>query len=272
MKIFEDKVCVITGAGSGIGRQLAISLSGIGAKVVISDKNRATLEETRLIIGSRQQDVCNLDVSEYQEVKAHLHETAERLGSIDYVFNNAGIAIAADARDYEMSHWEKVVQVNLMGVIYGTDVAYKIMTKQRRGHIINIASLSGLIPFPTNVPYATTKHGVVGLSRSLRVEGQALGVNVSVVCPGFVESNIYKASEYINTDSERFLNAPLPFKKVPTEVAVNKILMGVEKNKEVIVFPFSGVITWALFRVSASLIAGVTKGFIASFRKFREKA
>ena len=268
---FSNKVCLITGAGSGIGRQLATSLSNEGAKLVVSDIDENALNETaRLVELAHGEDCSVVDVTEYSEVQTYIDGAFSRHGKIDYLFNNAGIAVAADARDYDISHWRKVVEVNLMGVIHGCDVAYKLMSKQGYGHIVNISSLSGLVPFPTNVPYAATKHAVLGLSTSLRVEGEALGVKVSAVCPGFVESNIYSATESINLDRDKFLNAELPFKKVPTEEAVRRILTGVKKNKGIIVFPFYAVMAWLLYRMSSIFQRKVSRGLIAQFRRIRK--
>jgi NAD(P)-dependent dehydrogenase (short-subunit alcohol dehydrogenase family) len=118
-------------------------------------------------------------------VQALVSDLVARYGVLDYIFNNAGISVCADARDLEIAHWRKVIDVNLMGVVYGTHAAYQQMVKQGHGHIVNIASLAGLVPFPTNAPYAASKHAVVGLSLSMRTEGEALGVKVSAVCPGF---------------------------------------------------------------------------------------
>ena len=268
---FENKVCLITGAGSGIGRQLAVELANHKSTLVLSDINEESLKETAKLIDFVDFDLLSVvDVTDYQQVKKFVENAHSKLGKIDYLFNNAGIAVAADARDYDISHWRSVVEVNLMGVIHGCDVAYKLMTEQGNGHIVNVASLSGLVPFPTNVPYAATKHAVVGLSTSLRVEGEALGVKVSAVCPGFVESNIYSATESVNLDREKFLNSDLPFKKVPTDAAARKILKGVSKNKAVIVFPGYAVLAWFLFRTSSIFQRNLSRSLITQFRKIRK--
>ena len=269
---FKDKVCIITGAGSGIGRGLATALAAEGAIVEVSDRDGTTAAETAELInqgGSGKAFATTLDVTAAEAVTLYVNEVAERHGKLDLIINNAGIAIAGDARDLELDHWRRVVDVNLMGVIYGADAAYKIMARQGFGHIVNISSLSGLIPFPSNVPYGTTKHAVVGLSLGLRAEGEALGVRVSAVCPGFIESNIYTASEAVNVTSEA-LDQDLPFKKVPTDVAAQNILKGIEKNTAIIVFPGYARTIWRLFRLSASLVEKTGQQFIRDFRKLRK--
>ena len=105
------------------------------------------------------------------------------------MFNNAGIGIIGDERDKSFDGWQKIIDVNLMGVIYGTLAAYSLMTEQGSGHIVNTASIAGFLPAPVEVAYGTTKHAVARLSTSLRAEGAALGVKVSAICPGVMNTN-----------------------------------------------------------------------------------
>ena len=184
------------------------------------------------------------------------------------MFNNAGISVAGDARDLTLDHWRRVIEVNLMGVIYGTDAAYKQMAKQGHGHIINIASLAGLIPFPSNAPYAASKHAVVGLSLSLRAEGEDLGVKVSAVCPGFVQSNIYKATPFINIDRERALRN-MPFTPLATEHAAAAILRGIERNQAIIIFPGYARFIWVLHRLCTRWLNPLHRKGIRDLRKLR---
>jgi short-subunit dehydrogenase len=107
------------------------------------------------------------------------------------MLNNAGIALGGEVRDMDLEHWRRILDVNLWGVIHGTTAAYQVMVKQGFGHIVNTASLGGLIPEPMATAYATTKHAVVGLSTSLRAEAAELRVKVSVVCPGFVQTRTF---------------------------------------------------------------------------------
>jgi NAD(P)-dependent dehydrogenase (short-subunit alcohol dehydrogenase family) len=182
---FVGAVAIVTGGGAGIGAALAAALTARGARVVVADidpsRAQAPVGRGEALEGHQ------VDVTDAAALTALIDDVAARFGRLDYVFNNAGVSVTGDARDLELAHWRKVIDVNLMGVVHGTHAAYRVMTRQGHGHIVNIASLAGLIPLPTNVPYATSKHAVVGLSLSLRAEGAALGVRVSAVCPGFIE-------------------------------------------------------------------------------------
>ncbi len=138
-----------------------------------------------------------------EDVARLVETTVSEFGRLDYMFNNAAIAIGGDARDLSLEQWDRVLNVNLRGVIYGTLDAYQVMAKQGHGHIVNISSASGLIPQPGNGPYCTCKHGIIGLSLSLRFEGSDLGVKVSAVCPGDMKTSIYENMVVMNMNVPR---------------------------------------------------------------------
>jgi len=131
-------------------------------------------------------------------------------GRLDYLFNNAGIAATGDAAHYTLESWRKVVEVNVMGVVHGAQAAYPAILRQGFGHIVNIASTAGLLPTPSLVSYAASKHAVVGLSRALRAEAQSRGVRVSVVCPGVIRTPMLQGGKVlpgvvpVSEDHERF--------------------------------------------------------------------
>jgi short-subunit dehydrogenase len=143
------------------------------------------------------------------------------------------------------------------------------MANQGFGHIVNTASLAGLISFPTGTPYSTTKFGVVGLSTSMRYEGATLGVKVSAVCPGFIQTGIYNAATYLKVNREDLLGQ-LPFKPVDASKSARAILHGVERNKAIITVPFLAHIVWWLGRLSPALIAPLQTKMIRDFRKIRK--
>lgn len=184
------------------------------------------------------------------------------------MFNNAGTAVSGDARDLDIARWRRIVELNLMGVVHGTDAAYRVMAAQGDGHVVNIASLAGLTAFPTNAPYCATKHAVVGLSLSLRTEGEDLGVRVSVVCPGFIDTNIFAASEAVNVPQDELVRQ-IPLPKLSATTAAERILEGVRRNRAVIIFPAYARILWWLHRLSPSFAVPLGRRMIRDLRKLR---
>lgn len=270
MDTFKDRIVIVTGAGSGIGAALSRALAERGATVICADiaADNANKVATTIQRNGGLASACQLDVTSADQVQTLVLDTIKQHGRLDLMFNNAGISVAGDARDIDLSHWRAVLDVNLMGVVYGTDAAYKQMAAQGHGHIINIASLAGLIPFPANAPYATSKHAVVGLSMSLRAEGQDLGVKVSAVCPGFIQSNIYRATPFINVDRERAMRK-IPFTPIPAERAAALILRGVKRNDAIIIFPGYARFVWMLQRLAGRLLNPLHQKGIRDLRKLR---
>jgi NAD(P)-dependent dehydrogenase (short-subunit alcohol dehydrogenase family) len=212
---------------------------------------------------------ARLDVTQKESVKQFIEETANSAGRLDYMFNNAGIAIVGEARDMSDSDWQSIVDINLWGVIYGSMAAYAVMVKQGSGHIVNTASLAGLVPVPTETAYTTTKFAVVGLSTSLRAEGEALGVKVSAVCPGFIQTGIYDAAKTLNSDIKTLLKKN-PFKIMDTPKAVQTILTGVEKNKAIIMVTPHGHVLWRFYKYFPSLANLLGQKTMKDFRQVRD--
>jgi NAD(P)-dependent dehydrogenase (short-subunit alcohol dehydrogenase family) len=188
----ETRSAIVTGGASGIGRALAEELAGRGVGVVIADRQVDLAKEVAAAIQSRggAAEVAELDVRDHERFLAIVNETFERTGRLDYLFNNAGIGVSAEMKDYEPADWDDVFDVNLRGVAYGVTAAYPLMVRQGFGHIVNTASMAGLVAAGMTGSYTATKHAVVGLSRALRVEAKPYGVRVSVVCPGVIRTPI----------------------------------------------------------------------------------
>jgi NAD(P)-dependent dehydrogenase (short-subunit alcohol dehydrogenase family) len=270
MKNYQDRVAIVTGGASGIGKALCDELAAHGAFVVVADIDVERATQTAAAIRARngRADACHLDVTHEQSVSTLVHQVASRHGRLDYLFNNAGISIAGDARDIGLDDWRRITDVNLWGVLHGTHAAYAIMARQSFGHIVNIASLAGLLTFPANVPYAMTKHAVTGLSLSLRAEAADLGVRVSVVCPGYVKSDIFQSSPMLNVPRDKVL-AQIPFGLMDAAQAAKATLRGVARNQAVIVFPRYARILWWLYRLSPALLAPLERKTIRDFRAVR---
>jgi NAD(P)-dependent dehydrogenase (short-subunit alcohol dehydrogenase family) len=269
MDTFTDKIVVITGGASGIGRALAEELCRSGARLVLADINAPLLAERgeALRASGCQVSTTAIDVTDCEAVKRLIEETAEEHGRIDYLFNNAGIAVAGEARDISLDDWRRVIDTSLYGVVHGVVAAYPIMLKQGFGHIINTASLAGLIPAPSEVSYSAAKYGIVGLSHALRAEAADLGVRVSVVCPGFIQTPIFQTSKVVKLDRDKLL-AKIP-KPMPADQCAREILRGVERNKPTIVVTTSAKVWWRLYRYTPWLAGLLVKWSLKKLRQAR---
>lgn len=207
----------------------------IGAEVFVADINLKGAEKTASFITTNggRAHARYLDVTKIGEVQVLIEKTVKEEGRIDYMFNNAGIGIAGEVRDMDMGHWRETVDVNLWGVIYGTLAAYRVMVDQGFGHIVNTASLAGLVPIPITTAYTMTKHGVVGLSAALRAEASNLGVKVSVVCPGVIDTDILYSGLVLKAERKEALDN-LKLKPMNVAKAARSILSGVRKNRSII--------------------------------------
>ncbi len=274
MSIFKEKVCIVTGAASGIGKALAEELARRGAKVVATDINKEALDSTVASIEAASHPVRaeKQDVTDYEAFKKLIEETVSREGSLDYLFNNAGIAILGEVRDTTIEHWRKVLDVNLNGVVYGSLLAYQQMVKQGSGHIVNLASVEGLMPFPSTVSYVTSKFAVMGLSEGMWVEGKDLGVKVSVVCPGFVSTPIFDVSDTVGVERQKWKEEALSAWErfaISPEGCARVILKGVEKNTPIITVTVMAKVMWWLTRISPTFIMNFAR---KDFNKWRDKA
>lgn len=259
MNIFKDKIAIVTGAGSGIGRALAEELCKRGATVAASDYKedavRAVVEAITAKGGTAR--AVRLDVTDYAAVKKVVEDTAAAFGRLDYLFNNAGIAVGGEVRDITIDDWRAVLNVNLFGVIHGVDAAYPVMVRQGFGHIVNTASIEGLVAFGGTAAYVASKHAVVGLSNTLRVEGRDLGVKVSAVCPGHIKTAIFSNSKMVNLDRQKTDEMMAKIPGISPEVCAAEILKGVEKNKAVIVITAMAKLLYLMHRISPDMALAI---------------
>jgi NAD(P)-dependent dehydrogenase (short-subunit alcohol dehydrogenase family) len=275
MGTFEGKTAIITGGGSGIGRALGEEMAAHGAFVVLADVDIEPAEEAATAIHDRggRATAAALDVTDAAAVETLVGRIANDHGTLDYMFNNAGIAIAKEARDHTLEDWYTTLDVDLRGVVHGVHAAYPRMIEQGGGHIVNTASLAGLIPAVNEVAYAAAKHGVVGLSTTLRAEGADLGVKVSVVCPGFIDTPILfehmrpEVAERWGFHSREDAKAAIPFKAMPVDQAAREILKGVRRNQAIIAVTPHAKMLWNLYRASPAAAVRIGTRIIRDFRK-----
>lgn len=232
----NKKVAIITGGASGIGRALCLELAQEQTYIIVADLNEENGEKvvTEICQNGGNAHFERLDVSSKREMEDLVSRIYRKFGRLDYMFNNAGIAMYGELYDMTLEHWEKIININLWGVIHGTQIAYQIMKEQRFGSIVNTASATGLGPAPLSAPYATTKHAVVGLTTSLHYEAKSFGVNVSTLCPAFVNTPIFESAEAINMDRSMINNNVNLQKTMTPEQFAKLALKGVKKNKPII--------------------------------------
>ncbi len=195
MKDFANKVAVVTGAASGIGRGIAEHCAGEGMKVVLADIEEPALIEVATALRTRGATVLGVptDVSRPDNLDALARKTLDAFGAIHLLVNNAGVGAGGSAWESTLADWQWVIAVNLWGVIYGTRAFVPIMLGQNvEGHVVNVASTAGLLPMHLSAPYQVTKHAVVALSENTYYALKRLNakVRVSVLCPGWVRTRI----------------------------------------------------------------------------------
>lgn len=273
LRTYRDAVAIITGGASGIGKALGHELSRRGAQVVLADLQADVAEQVAADIrqAGGLAEGRKLDVTDFDAVTALVEDVVKSHGRLDYIFNNAGIAVLGEAKDYEIRNWNSVIDVNLRGVVHGVQAAYQVMVKQGFGHIVNTASITGLVPLTGLLSYATTKHAVVGLSNSLRVEAQELGIRVSVLCPGAIDTAIVGGGKF-GKDLR-----PLPagvqrqlweqMHPISPEECARQAVEAVAKNKAIVVIPkwWKGV--WRIYRLSPNLGLRLARKYYQAGRK-----
>ncbi len=194
---FQDKVAVITGGASGIGLALARHAAAQNMRIVIADVEEEALAAAEKNLGEGGAEVLALrcDVSRVGDVEQLLQQSLSRFGAVHFLCNNAGVSAGGACWETPLADWEWVLGVNLWGVIYGVRLFLPEMMKQEEGHILNTASLAGMLSVPDIAPYNVSKHGVVTLSETLynELRNAESPIGVSVLCPSFVRTRIHLA-------------------------------------------------------------------------------
>lgn len=244
MKILSEKKVFITGAASGIGRSTAIAMGKLGCRLFLTDIDGDGLKKTVDVISGAGGTVClarAFDVGSYESMSVFAREVHEGYGSLDILINVAGVALFSQIEDTRHRDWEKVINVNLWGVVHGLECFVPEMIRAGKGgHIISVSSTAGIIGLPWHVVYAGTKHALVGMSEVLRYDLRKHNIGVSVICPGAVNTGLVQTAE-IHTDNKDIVDKTRKyFQKIaitPEKVA-DIIIKAILKNKFLVITSF----------------------------------
>lgn len=242
MKNLQDRVAVVTGAASGIGRALAVQLADAGCRLALADLNEAGLKETADKLRDDGHDVLTrkLDVADREAFYHFADEVMDRFGTVHLVINNAGVALGATVEDMTYEDFEWLMGINFWGVVYGTKAFLPHLKQAEEGHIVNVSSVFGLIGIPTQSAYNAAKFAVRGFTESLRQELEIEGGNVSCTCvhPGGIKTNIARNARMRDvskvTGSSDTAKMTADFEKMfrtSPEDAARAIIKGVRGNR-----------------------------------------
>jgi NAD(P)-dependent dehydrogenase (short-subunit alcohol dehydrogenase family) len=253
----DGQVAFVTGGAGVIGQSLGNALARAGATVVLADLRGGEQ------VAASPEPVVALDVTDRDAFANVVADVRERHGSVDILVNNAGIGYGGQVQDIVAEHWDRSIDVNLRGAVNGILATYPAMLERRRGRIVNIASLAGLLPLPLLVPYAMTKSGLVGLSTSLRVEAARYDVKVLVACPGPVETPFLDGGggggrATPGLDSRRYLVASAGPAMTPDAFAA-AVMKGMAADRAVVT-PGRAKMLWGLTRFAPRTTARAIAG------------
>lgn len=236
VKDFNKKIAVITGAGSGMGRELALQLAAAGASVVLNDWNETTLQETIALIEAQGGTVAGraFSVADRGEMYQFAQEAVNRFGAVDIVINNAGISLLQqkiESISYEL--FEKVININMWGVIYGSKAFIPFLKERPEAALVNVSSIFGIAAYPDQGPYVTAKFAVRGFTEVLRQELAKTSVAVSCVHPGGIQTNIVRNIDTHHTERlNKFSDVFDRMAKTSASDAAKRIIKGIQRKEK----------------------------------------
>jgi len=266
---FKGKQAIVTGAGSGIGAALCRALVAAGADVVCTDVDGDAAEATAITLtGPGTARFAQLDVTDAEAVQAAVDDVVAKAGRIDLMFNNAGIALGGDTELLTLHQWNAIIDVNIRGVVHGVVAAYPVMVRQRSGHIVNTASMGGLIAAGQITSYVMTKHAVVGLSLALRSEAAGRGVGVLAICPAAVETPMLDSGGVGRFDGRDYYLKGQGIKTpYDSDRLAKDTLKAIERNRALLVVPRRAHAAWLFARLAPGLMQRMAILFIERQRK-----
>jgi NAD(P)-dependent dehydrogenase (short-subunit alcohol dehydrogenase family) len=260
---FSGRTAIVTGAGGGIGSALTRALVAAGATVVCADLVLDAAQRAAAADGPGTARPVALDVTDAAAVQALVDEVVEEQGRLDLMFNNAGITLLGNTEDLTLAQWNAIIDVNLRGVVHGVVAAYPQMVRHGGGHIVNTASMGGLMAAGLLTSYVATKHAVVGLSLALRSEAAARGVGVTVVCPAAVETPMLDQGEIgAIRGRDYYLKGQGIRRPLDPDDLARQVLAAVRANRAMVVAPRQARIAWRLGRYAPGFTQRMATRFV----------
>lgn len=269
MNWYAGKTAIVTGGGSGIGAAFVEALVGEGAHVVVADLDTAAADRVATAAkGPGSARPAALDVSDAAAFQSLVDEVLAEHGSLDLLFNNAGITFIGETQDITLDQWNLIIDVNIRGVVHGVAAAYPQMIRQGGGNIVNTASMGGLMAAGLITSYVTTKHAVVGLSAALRSEAAAYGVGVTVVCPAAVDTPILDKGEIGRISGRDFYlkGQGVRHPVVPAELAA-RVLAAIPADEAIVIEPIQARMAYRLQRLAPGFTRNASTRFVDKQRK-----
>jgi short-subunit dehydrogenase len=254
MKNLRDKRALITGAGSGIGRAIALELARHGSHLWLLDINETTLESVALEARSCGVDVMarRCDLRRADEIRSAIDEVLRTWSGIDILVNNAGILCYGATENISDQQWSELLAVNLTAPITLTRLFLPSLLKRPEAHIVNICSIAGLVPYRRLAAYQTTKFALVGFSQSLRLEYGRRGLGITALCPGLVQTDLIAAAERAGRIMGR-LNPPTQLGVPPERIALRAV-RAIQKNEGLVVCATHAYGLWLVHRCFPRLL------------------
>jgi NAD(P)-dependent dehydrogenase (short-subunit alcohol dehydrogenase family) len=268
VKNVKDKVILITGAASGIGRATALRLAREGARLVVCDVNQHGLDEVARELGGALLLSRRVDVSDRAAMRAFADEVHALVPAVDVLVNNAGVGLQGGILDTSLDDWDWILKINLGGVVHGCHFFVPRMVERGRGgHVVNVSSVLGYFGAPGVIGYATSKFGVLGLSESLRAELAPRGIAVSTICPGIIDTGIIASTRFVGERDGEGVRAKVQSlykkRKYGPEKVAESIARAIRRGTPVV--PVSPE-AWALY-----LIKRITPGLGGPVGRFMAK-
>lgn len=260
MKDFNNKLALVTGASSGIGQAIAVALADKGVRLILVGTNRSRLKQSKKLCeeagGEAHSYAAN--VGDYALMQGLAEAVQAEHGDVDLLINNAGVVMSGLIQEVEIEDWQRLIDINVMGVVHGCKLFVPGMLRQGGGHIVNMASAAGLIGQPGMSTYCATKHAVVGLSASMRYELAGAGIGVTTICPGYVKTPItenLKLVGKLDTDRVRGkVEKSVKDSKLTAEMVATQTLKAIRRNEPFVTVGRDARAAWYTHRLAPRLL------------------